>query len=186
MLNLKHSNSSDGRALSFLKQNPTISQTLIAEVGDDFSRVTTFIEPILDAPNRCEISSHYIQAVTTGRTAFLTTNLPDMHKTHVTELGSGWLIGRSPNCAITVDDPSISRCHAVIGHRPNRGFYIIDVGSSNGTFINGCRLATLKQRFLEDGDLIELSHTRVEFFVAGVQEQEGIIEETQAQVRGPR
>ncbi len=181
MLNLKPSHSSTGRALNFLKQNPSISQTLIAEVGEDFSRVSTLIQPILDAPNRCEISSYYIQAVTTGRAAFLTTNLPNMHQTHVTEIGSGWLIGRSLNCAITVEELSISRCHAVIGHRPNHGFYIIDVGSSNGTFVNGRRLATLKQQFLEDGDLIELSHTRVEFFVAGIKDQPGMIEETQAQ-----
>lgn len=180
MLNLKLSNYSDGRAINFLKQNPSISQTLIAEAGEDFSRVTTLIEPILNAPSRCEISSYYIQAVTTGRTAFLTTNLPDINKTHVTEIGSGWLIGRSPNCAIALEELSISRCHAVIGHRPNRGFYIIDVGSSNGTFVNGCRLATLKQRFLKDGDLIELSHTRIEFFVAGVRAQVGVLEETQA------
>jgi hypothetical protein len=167
MLNLTLSNDSVGRTLKFLNQNPAISQSLLAETGADLSRVSTIIEPILEAPNRCEISSCYIQAVSTGRSAFLTTNLPECNKTHVSEIGSGWLIGRSPNCAITVDDPSISRCHAVVGHRPGKGFYIIDVGSSNGTFVNGCRLSTLKQRFLEDGDLVELSHTRVQFFVSG-------------------
>jgi pSer/pThr/pTyr-binding forkhead associated (FHA) protein len=167
-----------------LKQNPSLSQTLLAEVGEDFNRVSTIIEPILNAPNRCEISSFYIQAVTTGRTGFLTTNLPDICRTHVTEIGSGWLIGRSPNCAITVEDQSISRCHAVIGHRPNQGFYIIDVGSSNGTFVNGIRLATLKQRFLEDGDLIELSHTRVEFFVSGWSRLDHSSDETQVHFAG--
>ncbi len=167
MLNLQLSNASVGRTLKFLKQNPSISQSLLAEADADLRLVSTIIEPILEAPNRCESSTYYIQAVTTGRSAFLTTNLPDCNTTHVSEIGVGWLIGRSSNCAITIDDPSISRCHAVVGHRPGRGFYIIDVGSSNGTFVNGRRLSTLKQCFLEDGDLIELSHTRVEFFVSG-------------------
>lgn len=155
----------------FLQQNPAISQSLLAETGHDIHRVATIIGPILDAPSRCEISSYYIQAVTTGRTAFLTTNLPDISGTHVTEAAAGWLIGRSPNCAIALQDPSISRCHAVIGYRPDQGFYIIDVGSSNGTFVNGRRLVPMVQRYLKDSDLIELSHTRVEFFVSGWHER---------------
>jgi pSer/pThr/pTyr-binding forkhead associated (FHA) protein len=167
MLNLKLPSKTDGRTLDFLNQNPSISQSLLAEAGHDMGRVSTIIRPVLEAPQRCEISSYYIQAVTTGRTAFLTTNLPSLRTAHVTEAASGWLIGRSPNCAIAVEDPSISRCHAVVGHRPHQGFYIIDVGSSNGTFVNGSRLVAMEQRILKDGDLIELSHTCVEFFVSG-------------------
>ncbi len=98
---------------------------------------------------------------------FLTTNLSDHQTAHVTEAASGWLIGRSPNCAIAVEDPSISRRHAVIGHRPNQGFYIIDVGSSNGTFVNDSRLIAMEQCLLNDGDIIKLSNTCVEFFVSG-------------------
>jgi pSer/pThr/pTyr-binding forkhead associated (FHA) protein len=167
MLNLKLSSKTDGQTLDFLSQNPSISQSLLAEAGHDIGRVSTIIRPVLEAPSRCEISSYYIQAVTTGRTAFLTTNLSDHQTAQVTEAASGWLIGRSPNCAIAVEDPSISRCHAVIGHRPNQGFYIIDVGSSNGTFVNGSRLIAMEQCLLNDGDIIKLSNTCVEFFVSG-------------------
>lgn len=161
----------DGRALEFLKQNPAVSQSILVDAGHDISRVATVIGPIFDAASRCESSSYYVQAVTTGTTAFLTTNLPDERTTHVTEVAVGWLIGRSPNCAISVQDASISRCHAVIGYRSNQGFYIIDVGSSNGTFVNGTRLAPMAQCPLQDGDVITLSQMRVEFLVSGWAQQ---------------
>lgn len=171
MSNLKLSSDSDPRALTFLEQNPAISRSLQQDFGSNLTQVATIIGPILDAADRCELSVYYIQAVTTGRTAFLTTNLPDVRSAHVTEVATSWLIGRGQTCAIPVTDASISRCHAVIGHCPSRGFYIMDVGSSNGTFINRRRLATLEQRFLHDGDLVELSNTKIEFFISGWQEE---------------
>ena len=167
MLNLKPSSDSDRRALKFLEKNPSVSQSLLKDCGPNLSQVATIIEPVLNASSRCEVSSFYIQAVTTGRTAFLTTNLPDDRATHVTSVGASWLIGRNSTCAISIKSTSISRCHAVIGHCPDRGFYIMDVGSSNGTFVNCRRLAALEQRLLNDGDLVELSHTRIEFFISG-------------------
>ncbi|EKQ67098.1 FHA domain-containing protein [Leptolyngbyaceae cyanobacterium JSC-12] len=167
MLNLKPSGLIDQRTITFLKENPALSETLIAELGDNISQVSTIIEPILEAPKRCEASLYYIQAVATGRSAFLTTNLPDFHETHVSEVAANWLVGRSNNCAIAVLDRSVSRCHALIGHNPGKGFYIKDLGSSNGTFVNRSRLKPLDQHFLSDGDLLEFSKFRVEFFISG-------------------
>jgi len=179
MLNLKPSSDSDRRTLSFLEKNPLLSQCLLEDCGPNLSQVATIIEPVLNASSRCEISSFYIQAVTTGRTAFLTTNLPDDRATQVTSVGTSWLIGRNSTCAISIKSSSISRCHAVIGHCPDRGFYIMDVGSSNGTFVNCRRLAALEQRLLNDGDLVELSHTRVEFFISGLGERDPALQDTQ-------
>ena len=166
MLDPMHSPTPDYRTLSFLEENPSLSESLLAD-GHDLKQVVTLIRPVLEAPDRCEISSLYIQAVSTGRTAFLTTNLVDGCLTHVTDGGSSWLIGRDQSCAIAVQNSSISRCHAVIAHCPERGFSIMDVGSSNGTFVNRRRLLSQDPRFLKDGDLVELSNLRIEFFVSG-------------------
>lgn len=178
MLNLKLSALSDQRAVSFLEQNPLISQSLLAEANHDLQRVATIIEPILDAPRRCEISACYIQAIATGRTAFLTTNLTDLETPQASKAATSWLLGRDSNCAITIQNPSVSRCHAVIGYCCDRGFYIMDVGSSNGTFVNRRRLAPLEQRVLKDGDLIELSNTRIEFFVSGCGDSSAKLQDT--------
>lgn len=167
MLNLKPSGRFDQRTLTFLEENPSISETLIAELGSNISEVATIIGPILEAPNRCEISRYYIQAVAAGRTAFLTTNLPHVQSTCVSGTTTNWVVGRSHNCAIAILDKSVSRCHAVVGHHPGSGFHIRDLGSSNGTFVNRSRLAPLEQRFLSDGDLLEFSKFRVEFFISG-------------------
>jgi hypothetical protein len=178
MLNLK-SPTADYLTLNFLEQNPALSRSLLAEAGQDISRVATVIEPVLDAPNRCEISSFYIQAVTLGRTAFLTTNLPSGSSTQVTEVRTSWVLGRDNSCAIAIPNRSISRCHAVIGHCHDRGFYIVDAGSSNGTFVNRHRLVPQDLRFLHDGDLIELSSLRVEFFFSGLGDRSASLQETQ-------
>jgi FHA domain len=107
----------------------------------------------------------YVQATIADRQAFLTTNLPSPGTAQTTESGQAWLIGRGRNCAVLIQDTAISRCHAVIGHDQQHGFYLMDVGSSNGTFLNQRRLVKLKRHPLRDGDVIGLSHIRVEFFL---------------------
>ncbi|MEX0268180.1 FHA domain-containing protein [Leptolyngbyaceae cyanobacterium UHCC 1019] len=178
MLNLKSFGQVDQRTHLFLKQNPSISESLIEELGKSLSQVATLIEPILNAPSRCEVSSNYIQAVTTGRTTFLTTNLTNVCSTQVTEMANSWLIGRSSNCAIAILEKSISRCHAVIGHHPHEGFYMMDLGSSNGTWVNHTKLVPLQQQFLKDGDLIEFNKIRAEFFISGYTAPPPMLQET--------
>ncbi len=117
--------------------------------------------------------AYYIQAIVLGQSstslcplAFLTTNVSSLEDAKVTDVASTWLIGRSNTCAIAILHPSISRCHAVIGYSPTQGFYITDVGSSNGTAINRQRIPISERRSLMDGDLISLSQIHIEFFVS--------------------
>jgi pSer/pThr/pTyr-binding forkhead associated (FHA) protein len=50
----------------------------------------------------------------------------------------GLVIGRGPECDISVDDPGVSRRHAVV--KPGRGGFTITDESANGTFVNGARM----------------------------------------------
>ena len=108
--------------------------------------------------------SYYIQAAQVNHRAFLTTNLSNPDSPQVTVISSTWLLGRSRNCAIVMQDRSVSRCHAVVGYEVQQGFYLMDVGSSNGTCLNGIRLAVLKRYRLKDGDVIAMCNLRIEFF----------------------
>ena len=116
--------------------------------------------------DRPEGLSYYIQAAQHNHRAFLTTNLCHGDTAFVTALSSTWLIGRSRNCAIVVHDRSVSRCHAVVGYDVQQGFYLMDVGSSNGTYLNSKRLSVLKRYALVDGDVITLCNLQFEFFIA--------------------
>lgn len=178
MLNLSPSSHDDSytdsypRSHRFLKQHPAISRlALLGSAGSrlancdyNVDQVSTIVEPLLEPPSQCA-TPYFIQAAATGRTAFLITNLADDGEARVIATASTWLIGRSRNCAVTVLNQSISRCHAVIGHHPLQGFYVMDVGSSNGTFLNRQRLPALERRLLQHGDLIAFSHLQIEFFI---------------------
>ena len=62
-------------------------------------------------------------------------------------------IGRDPNNDIVINDPQVSRQHARI--RRQEGLTMIeDMGSTNGTFVNGMRLAN--PHTLAPGDSISL------------------------------
>jgi hypothetical protein len=68
-------------------------------------------------------------------------------------------IGRLPECDVVVSDPNVSRRHAEVRRRGN-DFIVVDLGSTNGTLVNG---AGVRERRLNDGDEITLGGTRVRF-----------------------
>ncbi len=72
------------------------------------------------------------------------------------EAGSA-TVGRDPSNEIPVDDRTLSRSHCRVYLGPD-GWRVTDLGSRNGTFVNGTPI--LDER-LEDGDQVELGETRV-------------------------
>lgn len=64
------------------------------------------------------------------------------------------LIGRQEDCTIFLDDRAVSRHHARIT-RQDDGYYIEDLDSKNGTFVNG--EAVSAPRRLYDGDEIQIA-----------------------------
>jgi pSer/pThr/pTyr-binding forkhead associated (FHA) protein len=62
-------------------------------------------------------------------------------------------IGRSPLCQLLIPLPIVSRLHAKV-ERDSIHYRLSDIGSANGTFLNGHRLE--RPHLLLDGDLIGL------------------------------
>lgn len=69
------------------------------------------------------------------------------------------VIGRLPECDITIMDSSVSRRHAEIQPRGD-AFVLVDLGSTNGTRVNGVRIT---ERELRDGDELAFGNTRLVF-----------------------
>ena len=73
------------------------------------------------------------------------------------------IIGRDPNVDLTIPSPAVSRRHARL-IRQGEGYLLEDLGSSNGTFLNGVRLS--EQRALKSGDQIRLGQAITLLFEA--------------------
>jgi hypothetical protein len=69
------------------------------------------------------------------------------------------VIGRLPECEITLKDPSVSRRHARLACTDDR-WEVEDLGSTNGVRLNG---ASVGRATLTDGDTIELGNVRAGF-----------------------
>jgi ABC transport system ATP-binding/permease protein len=64
-------------------------------------------------------------------------------------------IGRRPDNDIIVSDLGVSKQHAELRRSPAGRYSIIDVGSHNGTYVNGTRV---NQQELNEGDIIAIGH----------------------------
>ncbi|MBI2929525.1 MAG: AAA-like domain-containing protein [Verrucomicrobia bacterium] len=70
-------------------------------------------------------------------------------------------IGRALTSDLVLDGDQVSRRHAQIQGRPSGEFWLVDFGSSNGTFLNGQRVGP--PVLLHDGDQIEIGEVRLTF-----------------------
>lgn len=55
--------------------------------------------------------------------------------------------------------PSISRRHAALVHNGDGDVFAADLGSTHGTYVNGCKLAQKTATRLSDGDVIKLGES---------------------------
>jgi hypothetical protein len=76
------------------------------------------------------------------------------------ELGHGAMMGRADGSDIPVDDPFASSVHARIFPR-EQFMYIEDMGSTNGTYLNGRRLRAAER--LKVGDTVRIGETEYRY-----------------------
>jgi len=73
------------------------------------------------------------------------------------------VMGRSSEAAFQVDDDGISRKHAKVVMGATGHFQLVDLGSTNGTYLNGNRVSVAE---LSDGDKIQIgSNTVIKFSI---------------------
>ena len=75
-------------------------------------------------------------------------------------------IGRAPDNQVVLADAQSSSHHAEV--RPDaQGYAIVDLSSTNGTFVNEQRLAPQSPRLLMPGDVVRIGTTQFTYEVAG-------------------
>jgi two-component system, cell cycle response regulator len=72
-------------------------------------------------------------------------------------------IGRGSAAGLILDTDSVSRKHARI-ERFGGGHKIVDLGSTNGTYVNGARI---KEQILKDGDRIGIGKALLKYIAGG-------------------
>jgi pSer/pThr/pTyr-binding forkhead associated (FHA) protein len=73
-------------------------------------------------------------------------------------------VGRSTDSAVFLDDITVSRAHAVLERRDDGSWFVRDVGSLNGTYVNGEQVDETK---LASGDEVQIGKFKLTFFAAG-------------------
>mgnify|MGYP001794597771 CR=1 FL=1 len=81
--------------------------------------------------------------------------LEEIDLSSTTRRGAECIIGRSPDSDVVLDSNDVSRYHGKFFHYSGN-YYFSDLGSKNGTIINGKLLEQNRSQILKDGDLIRI------------------------------
>jgi diguanylate cyclase (GGDEF)-like protein len=77
-----------------------------------------------------------------------------------------YIVGRSPDCSIFIDDRSVSRAHAALQIHGSDVF-IKDLGSSNKTAINGVVMQPMVEAKLTNNDQVKFGNVILKFLEKG-------------------
>jgi len=98
-----------------------------------------------------------------GQSLLLVKRGPNAGSTFLLEAGST-TVGRSTDSAVFLDDITVSRAHAVFERRDDGSWFVRDVGSLNGTYVNGEQVDETK---LASGDEVQIGKFKLTFFASG-------------------
>jgi hypothetical protein len=149
----------------------SIPAAVEAEIDDLIARAETFIgdedgqeNSGLDAELFQKTAPKYMHGVVRGQQAYLTTNLLETGSLMLLQPQMVWTLGRNREAGIPVRDRMLSRRHAsIIYLRDERAFFLLDLNSMNGSYVNGIRV---DQQRLKDGDFVRIGNTEFFFFIS--------------------
>ena len=130
-----------------------ISQPTVLEGGEEI----TIGETVLAASRALSAGETRLGAAQPGAFALEVRSGPDAGKT-IKPMGQRFVIGREEGAAdFVLNDPEVSREHASLKELPGGKAEIRDLGSRNGTLVNGKRIS--QPTVLEGGEQIKLGDT---------------------------
>ncbi len=84
---------------------------------------------------------------------------PAERRGHTYELSDELTVGRAGGCQVTIDDNYVSQLHARVFRRDGQ-FYVEDLGSTNGTFVNRKKVSAPVA--IRRGDRLQVGKTVLE------------------------
>ena len=81
------------------------------------------------------------------------------------------LLGRDPSCDVCLPLPQVSAQHARLTNQAGGNVLVEDLGSTNGTFVNGARIT---QAVLQPGGTLSLGSHPIQVDAAGVVQAQGV------------
>ena len=72
------------------------------------------------------------------------------------------VVGRSEACDLRIDNPTVSKNHFQLNFKSSGEYWIKDLGSSNGLYVNGQKV---QQSILKHGDFIQAGEMVLNFFI---------------------
>jgi len=142
-----------GQLIDIIVQQQHAIEQLAAHLSSD--SVATILNPF-NAPSQASYKTFQ------APDAYLTIH-PDRNTSYSIPLDRGtcWTIGRDPENVILLGDQWMSRNHALLQRMETGEFYIIDLGSRNGTFVNHRRVNV--PTAMRHGDWITFGQTNLQF-----------------------
>mmetsp|Transcript_47823 Transcript_47823/g.79588 ORF Transcript_47823/g.79588 Transcript_47823/m.79588 type:complete len:180 (-) Transcript_47823:531-1070(-) len=78
-----------------------------------------------------------------------------------------YLLGRSPDCDIVLEHPSVSRHHCALVHHKNGTIFVLDLGSVHGTQVAGERIDSQTPTLFEEGCTLRVAASSRVFILRG-------------------
>ena len=77
-----------------------------------------------------------------------------------------FMIGRDESCQVLLVGEMVSKQHVEL-YKAKSGWWVADLDSTNGTFVNGVQVS---QRKLIDGDIIRIGSIKLKFYSQDMKE----------------
>ncbi len=87
--------------------------------------------------------------------------------------GNRWIVGRESTCDLYIDNNRISRNHFEL-FKTGKDYCLRDLGSSNGTIVNGTKVSSDRPLKLNSGDFISILYYQIYFEIRSIRFEQQI------------